>query len=67
MEKLEAGCCQRQCIDEDAEIVRVLQDNVRVNPVTRSVEFYDDYGVKLVLRNLDKRDLDIFSRKFRTY
>lgn len=67
MEKPETSYGENQCIDENAEIVRVLQDNVRVNVSTRSVEFYDEYGVKLVLRNLDERDLDIFSRKFRTY
>ena len=48
-------------------VVSSLQKHVRINKDTNTVEFYDDYGVKMVLRNLSEEELAAYSLLFRIY
>ena len=48
-------------------IVKALGDHVRVNETLKTVEIYDEYGVKLVLRNLDDATYTAFAEYFVHY
>lgn len=48
-------------------VVGSLQEHVRINKDTNTVEFYDDYGVKMVLRNLSIDEIAAYSLLFRIY
>ena len=48
-------------------VVSSLQKHVRINKDTNTVEFYDDYGVKMVLRNLSDEEIAAYSLLFRIY
>ena len=49
------------------EVVEALRNNVRVNNSNNTVEIYDDYGVKMVLRDLTPEQLDAFRKNFRSF
>lgn len=51
----------------DERIINELSDHVRVNESTRTVEIYDEYGVKLVLRNLSEESYNAFAGAFRKF
>lgn len=50
---------------QDERIINQLSDNIRVNTANKTVEIYDDFGVQLVLRNLDDKNYEAFKNKFR--
>ena len=54
-------------LDDNGLIVEALKNNIRFNTSNNTVEIYDDYGVKLVLRNLDSVELETFKSIFRNY
>ena len=41
----------------ESVVVDSLQKHVRINKDTNTVEFYNDYGVKMVLRNLSEEEI----------
>jgi len=48
-------------------LVAALKDHVRVNVDLKTVEIYDAYGVKTVLRDLDADTYDVFASLFKKY
>ena len=44
-----------------------LRDHVRVNTTLKTVEIYDDYGVKVVLRDLTEEQYQDYLNNFRSY
>ena len=48
-------------------VIDTLQKHVRLNKETNTVEFYNDYGVKMVLRNLSDKEIAAYSLLFRIY
>ena len=48
-------------------IVEALHNNVRVNVTTRTVEIFDNYGVKVVLRDLDDMTFEAFKNNFANF
>jgi len=51
----------------DERIINELSDHIRVNESTRTVEIYDEYGVKIVLRNLSEESYNAFASAFRKF
>lgn len=51
-------------VSDEMLIIGALNGHVRVNVDTKAVEVYDDYGVKLVLRDLDNMTYEAFKRNF---
>ena len=52
-------------MNEDlAILVETLKGHVRVNVTMKSVEIYNDYGVKMVLRDLDDETFLTFKKLF---
>lgn len=51
-------------LNDERLIVDALNGHARVNVDTKSVEVYDEYGVKLVLRNLSDATFEAFKRNF---
>ena len=49
------------------EIINALKGHVRVNTTLNTVEIFNEYGVKLVLRNLDAKTLKAFADEYETY
>lgn len=60
-------CTGLELIIPENIIVDTLQKHVRVNKETNSVEFYNDYGVKMVLRNLSDKEIAAYSILFKIY
>lgn len=55
----------KTCLANDAiDVAHALKGNIRVNKDTHSVEIYDDYGVKTVLRNLDDDTFNAFDNLY---
>jgi len=52
---------------QDERIINELSDHIRVNTANKTVEIYDNYGVKLVLRNLDNESFEAFKSKFHNF
>lgn len=48
-------------------IANALKGNVRVNVTLKTVEFYNEYGVALVLRNLDEKTYEAFKNNYQNY
>ena len=48
-------------------IVDALDKQVRVNTSLKKVEFYTEYGVKLVLKDLDEPTYEAFKSKYQNY
>lgn len=44
-----------------------LQARVRVNTSNKTVEFYDEYGVKMVLRDLTEEQYQDYQKNFKNY
>lgn len=44
-----------------------LKDHVRVNTTTKTVEFYDEFGVKLVLRDLKESEYEAYKTMYQNY
>lgn len=51
-------------INYDELIVNALKDNVRVNVTLRTVELYNEYGVHMVLRDLDEETYNAFKETY---
>jgi len=52
-------------MNENLEIlVEALKGHVRVNVTMKSVEIYNEYGVQMVLRNLDDETFNTFKKLF---
>ena len=51
----------------ESVVVDSLQKHVRINKDTNTVEFYNDYGVKMVLRDLSDEEIAAYSLLFRIY
>ena len=54
-------------VSDEMLILAALEGHVRVNVTIRTVEIYDDYGVKTVLRDLDNMTFDAFKSKFTNF
>jgi len=48
-------------------IVEAFKGHIRVNETLGTVEVFDDFGVKMVLRDLDKTTLEAFKEHYQTY
>lgn len=48
-------------------IIEALKKHIRVNVSTKAVELYNDYGVKMVLRDLDEETYDAFKETFQNF
>lgn len=48
-------------------IVNALKGHVRVNETLGTVEIFNDFGVKMVLRDLDETTLEAFKDNYPTY
>jgi len=48
-------------------IIKALEGYIRVNTTLNTVEVFDEYGVKMVLRNLDNETLEAFKKHYQTY
>ena len=48
----------------DERIINELRDYIRVNESTKTVEVYNEYGVKLVLRDLSEETYKAFANAF---
>ena len=48
-------------------IIEALKGNVRVNIDTKAVEIYNDYGTKIVLRDLDEETFEAFKNNFTNF
>ena len=44
-----------------------LKGHVRVNTTLKTVEIYDEFGVKLVLRNLDSGTYEAYKSRYQNY
>ena len=44
-----------------------LENHIRVNTTLKTVEIYDDYGVKTVLRNLTEEQYQDYLKNFKSY
>ena len=44
-----------------------LKNHIRVNTTLKTVEIYDDYGVKTVLRDLTEEQYQDYLKNFRSY
>ena len=51
----------------DEKILEALHGHIRVNTSTKAVEIYNEYGVQLVLRDLDKETYDAFKSRFQNF
>lgn len=51
----------------DERIINELFGHVRVNTTLKTVEIYNEYGVQLVLRNLDEETYGAFKSRFQNY
>ena len=51
----------------DEKIIDALQNHIRINTTLKTVEIYNEYGVQLVLRNLDEETYNAFKSKFQAY
>lgn len=47
-----------------AEIIKAFERHTRVNSANKTVEVFDEYGVKLVLRNLTENQYEVFKYTF---
>ena len=48
-------------------ICNALNGHIRVNTTLKTIEVYDDFGVKLVLKNLDTKTYNAFKKKYPNY
>lgn len=48
-------------------VCQALKGHVRVNVSNKSVEIYNEHGVKMVLRDLDEETYDAFKTMFQNY
>lgn len=48
-------------------IVNSLKGNVRVNTANNTVEIFNEYGTKMVLRDLDSATLEAFKNEFQNF
>ena len=48
-------------------ICDAIANHVRVNLDTKTVEFYNEYGVKLVLKNLDQATFEAFKHEYKNF
>lgn len=54
-------------VSNEMLIVEALKGNVRVNVSAKTVEIFDEYGVKAVLRNLDEMTFNAFKDTFTNF
>lgn len=48
-------------------IILALKNHVRVNVNVKAVEFYNEYGVQMVLRDLDEATYNAFKERFQNF
>lgn len=53
--------------DELSLLVSALYNHIRVNVDLHTIEIYDEYGVKTVLRDLDEATYRTFLSHFKKY
>ena len=51
----------------DERIVNELSNHIRVNTTLKTVEIYNEYGVQMVLRNLEDNVYEAFKSKFQNF
>ena len=49
------------------ELVKALKNHVRVNTSNKTVEFYDEYGVKMRLTHLSEEEYQAFLDNFQNF
>ena len=54
-------------MEKEKLIVEALKSNVRVNVSNKTVEIFDEYGVKAVLRNLDENTFEAFKETYQNF
>jgi hypothetical protein len=54
-------------LDHNFTIVQLLKDHIRVNTSNKTVEVYDEYGVKMRLTNLSDEAFEAFASKFQNF
>ena len=54
-------------INDEMLIIEALKGHVRVNVDTKTVEVFDEFGTKMVLRDLDQATFDAFKDKFQNF
>ena len=54
-------------VTDEYLIAESLKNNVRVNVSTRTVEFYNEFGVALVLRNLDDVTFEAYLNAYQNF
>lgn len=54
-------------ISNELLIVEALKGHVRVNVTLKTVEIYNEYGVQLVLRNLNEATYEAFKNTYQNY
>ena len=52
---------------QDERILNELDSHIRVNVSTKTVEIYDEFGVKVVLRDLSDDVFNAFKNKFKNF
>lgn len=48
-------------------IAKAFKGHIRVNVTMKSVEIFNDYGVQMVLRNLDEETYNAFKEEFENF
>lgn len=48
-------------------VINALKGHIRVNKTLKTVEIYDDFGVKTVLRDLSDSTIEAFEHYYPTY
>ena len=54
-------------VNFDELIINALRDHIRVNTTLKTVEIYNEYGVQLVLRDLDEDTFEAFKNEYQNY
>ena len=54
-------------VSDEMLICAALEGHIRVNTTLKTVEIYDDYGVKVVLKDLDEMTYESFKDRYQNY
>ena len=54
-------------VDYLSVIIAALKGHIRVNRATKSVEIFNEYGTKMVLRDLTDLQLEAFASEYQEF
>ena len=54
-------------VSDEMLVCEALKGHIRVNKDLGTVEIFDEFGVAMVLRNLDEMTLEAFADMYQTY